>query len=141
MEARGTAFSDDEYEDAGDLRTFAYQRSILPHNFASTLIAPSGIPAWMSALDSGVVETTAQSNEDADTPKRPGGEEFIRLLYARPTHPLPRQAIFRRLKALICLHTGRDLPESTPRAREKTQWRRLPLGGTLVSPLVKQTEF
>lgn len=55
VEARGTAFSDNEHDDAEDARIFSTQRSSLPHNFA-TLIFPSlasanDIPAWMVSTD------------------------------------------------------------------------------------------
>ena len=37
--------------------------------------------------------------------KRPG-EDFVRLLYACPSHPMPRQVVFRRLRALLHLQAA-----------------------------------
>ena len=82
--------------------------------------------------------------------KRPG-EEFVRILYSRPTHPLPRQAVFRRLKALICLQAGQELPSDASdgslvvtaslcagaqRKKQKIQWYRLPIGGSFLNCIV-----
>ncbi|VUZ46640.1 unnamed protein product, partial [Hymenolepis diminuta] len=110
IEARGTAFSDDEHDDAEDFRIYTTQRATLPHNFTSqlfpTLVSPTDIPAWMVAKDSSTLETWTHCS--SDRVKHPG-EDFIRHLYSRPSYPLPRQAIFRRLRSLISLQSGYEL--------------------------------
>lgn len=75
--------------------------------------------------------------------KRPG-EEFTRFLYTHPSYSLPRQAIFRRLKALLSLHTGRELSQNVDdcglvvvtapsangdKIKKKMRWHSIPVGG------------
>nr|CDS33618.1 EF HAND 1 calcium binding site [Hymenolepis microstoma] len=111
IEARGTAFSDDEHDDAEDFRIYTTQWAALPSNFVSqlfpTMVSPTDIPAWMMAKDSPTLETW--KSPSSDQLKRPG-EDFIRYLYSRPSYPLPRQAIFRRLRSLISLQSSHELP-------------------------------
>lgn len=61
IEARGTAFSDDEHDDAEDFRIYSTQRAMLPHHFTSqlfpTLVSSDDIPAWMVAKDSSALES------------------------------------------------------------------------------------
>uniref|UniRef100_A0A5K3EJ97 TRAPP trafficking subunit Trs65-domain-containing protein n=3 Tax=Mesocestoides corti TaxID=53468 RepID=A0A5K3EJ97_MESCO len=108
VEARGTSFSDDE--DGEDAKAFYTQRACLPHNFIShvfpTLVTPDAIPAWMVSTDS---QVTTWDSDDVDSLRKPG-EEFVRLVYGRPTYPLARDAVFRRLETLLCLHCGNKLP-------------------------------
>uniref|UniRef100_A0A0R3WVF9 TilS_C domain-containing protein n=1 Tax=Hydatigena taeniaeformis TaxID=6205 RepID=A0A0R3WVF9_HYDTA len=145
VEARGTAFSDNENDDPEDVRTFSTHRSSLPNNFA-TLIFPSltsstDIPAWMVLTDVPFVEE--RQDVGVDRMKRPG-EEFTRFLYSRPSYSLPRQAVFRRLKALLSLHIGRELCHDTDdgdlivvmaqsvngeKKKKKMQWHSIPVGG------------
>ncbi|KAM7540605.1 hypothetical protein Aperf_G00000046244 [Anoplocephala perfoliata] len=145
VEARGVAFSDDEHDDAEDLRKFTTQRAALPHHFTShffpTLASPTDIPAWMVAKDSSALETW--KDDSGNRMKRPG-EDFIQLLYARPSYPLPRQAIFRRLRSLICLHSGQELPgeitdsylvtwtaDTKQKYRKSAHWHCIPVGEQL----------
>ncbi|KAL5104194.1 hypothetical protein TcWFU_001008 [Taenia crassiceps] len=143
VEASGTAFSDNEHDDAEDARIFSTQSSSLPHNFA-TLIFPSlassnAIPAWMVSTD---LPSLEGEDCDADHIKRPG-EEFARFLYTRPSYSLPRKAVFRRLKALLCLLTGRELSNnmddcglvvvtaSSKNGEKKMRWYSIPVGEQL----------
>ncbi|VDO00456.1 unnamed protein product [Rodentolepis nana] len=209
IEARGTAFSDDEHDDAEDFRIYTTQRTILPSNFVSqllpTMVSPTDIPAWMVAKDSPTLERfldywwkksksiltiwgikkncnifsmffAAQYSEEvyvrcryrvplnreseeiqpyfqrqlrspwrsasSDRVKRPG-EDFVRYLYSRPSYPLPRQAIFRRLRSLISLQSGHELPggmtdyclltwtgtaSTRQKYRKQHQWHCVPIG-------------
>ncbi|CDS43316.1 EF HAND 1 calcium binding site [Echinococcus multilocularis] len=147
VEARGTAFSDNEHEDAEDARTFTAQRSSLPHNFA-TLIFPSfvpttDIPVWMVSTD---VPSVEERRDDGFNHMKWPGEEFIRFLYSRPSYSLPRQAVFRRLKALLCLQAGQELSRDADdsglvvmtapsvyeeKTKKKMRWHDIPVGEQL----------
>lgn len=147
VEARGTAFSDNEHEDAEDARTFTAQRSSLPHNFA-TLIFPSfvpttDIPVWMVSTD---VPSVEERGDGGFNHMKWPGEEFIRFLYSRPSYSLPRQAVFRRLKALLCLQAGQELSRDADdsdlvvatapsvyeeKTKKKMRWHDIPVGEQL----------
>ncbi|KAL5971834.1 Trafficking protein particle complex subunit 8 [Taenia solium] len=147
VEARGTAFSDNEHDDTEDARIFSIQRSSLPPNFATlifpSLASPNDIPVWMVSTDVPAVEE--RQDGDLDRMKRPG-EEFTRFLYEHPSYSLPQQAVFRRLRALLCLQTGRELSHNADdcdlvvvtapsangeKIKKKKRWHNIPVGEQL----------
>ncbi|VDK35558.1 unnamed protein product [Taenia asiatica] len=147
VEARGTAFSDNEHDDTEDARIFSTQRSSLPPNFATlifpSLASPNDIPVWMVSTD--VPAAEERQDGDLDRMKRPG-EEFTRFLYEHPSYSLPQQAVFRRLRALLCLQTGRELSHNADdcdlvvltassangeKIKKKKRWHNIPVGEQL----------
>lgn len=91
----------------------------------------------------GPLSLLAWKYDSSERMKRPG-EDFIRHLYARPSYPLPRQAIFRRLRSLIHLQSGQELPREMTdsclvtwtsntltgqKSRKSVHWHCIPVGG------------
>ncbi|KAL7055368.1 hypothetical protein AAHC03_022621 [Spirometra sp. Aus1] len=120
VQARGIHFSDDEHDDEDDRRVFRKTSSspFFPSRYS---VAPNIPPRWMCSADhsddekdTSSPETTFDFNrvELSETPI--SKDPLVSLLYSRPDYRLASGAVYRRLEALLELHSQEGKPSCNP---------------------------
>uniref|UniRef100_A0A0X3NHT0 Trafficking protein particle complex subunit 8 n=1 Tax=Schistocephalus solidus TaxID=70667 RepID=A0A0X3NHT0_SCHSO len=120
VQARGIHFSDDEHDDEDDRRLFRTASSSFFFQSRNST-APSSPPSWMCSADRSDDENEKNSPEAAfdfnrvEESERPISKDpFVSLLYSRPDYRLASGAVYRRLEALLELHSQEGKPSSNP---------------------------